>query len=102
MDGTLTGQAGTILGYNAYTRSGRVDQGTSVADGPCTLDATLKAHRCVPGHDEARYPRGPGRPVAGLFGDPQLFVLESRDSDNEDRNFSPVKLTDQQQGPQTC
>lgn len=29
-------------------------------------------------------------PSAGIFGDPQLFALESRDGDTETRNFSPV------------
>lgn len=31
-------------------------------------------------------------PSAGIWGDPQLFILESRDSDTEERNFSPVIL----------
>ena len=29
-------------------------------------------------------------PKYGIFGNPHLFVLESRDSDTETRNFSPV------------
>lgn len=29
-------------------------------------------------------------PATGIYGDPQHFVLETRDSDSEDRNFSPV------------
>ena len=29
-------------------------------------------------------------PQGGIFSDPQLFVLESRDPDSETRNFGPV------------
>eukprot|EP00959_Pyramimonas_sp_CCMP1952_P452079 9465205-Pyramimonas_sp.AAC.1 len=97
VDGTLTGQVGTLLGAAAPARA-RVDQGAPIVAGPCASQhSSLRGwdlHHCASGHDAKTYPAGPGRPLRGLFADPQLFVAESRDADREDRNTGPLKMTD--------
>ena len=78
-----------------------MDQGSPLVAGPCASLAATRGwdlHMCSEGYDTGAYPKGPGRPVAGQFADPQLFVAESRDADSEDRNVSPVKLTDLDSG----
>lgn len=62
--------------------------------GPCTISAT-GAYSCLPAVQTSTvigYNTPTPIPRAGLFGDPQLFVLESRDTDSQTRNFGPVML----------
>ena len=76
------------------SRCGRA-QGAPVAAGPCAYNTSLDGYVCVPGATSAvglpsGWPAGEALPPKGIFGDPQLFVLESRDPDSETRNFGPV------------
>jgi hypothetical protein len=71
-----------------------MDQGTPVIPGPCTFDTKLKAYSCVAkstsyGLADANRKPNP-LPPKGIFGNPQHFVMESRDADSETRNFGPV------------
>lgn len=108
MDGSLLGLGaagdgsagrGIIIGRFDAPRGMPYGQSTPVIPGPCTFSSAFKAYVCVPGSNDYTEdaPRGltPGlkpspTPKYGIFGDPQYFVLESRDGDSEDRNFSPV------------
>lgn len=93
VDGSLTGKASTLLGYNAASRSIPFEQGIALSPGPCQFSPVMKGYQCLPNStnwelDAALKPDPV--PFGGVFGDPQHFVLESRDPDSEDRNFSPV------------
>lgn len=94
LDGSLIGRVGTVLGdFVAQRHSSLYDQGTGVLPGPCIYHPPFQAYICTPGATATTLASGwspDPMPAAGIFGDPQLFVLESRDSDTEDRNFSPV------------
>jgi hypothetical protein len=70
-------------------------QGSPLATGPCSYNDTLDSYACLPGATTAvglpgGWPAGVAVPAKGIFGDPQMFVLESRDPDSEARNFGPV------------
>jgi hypothetical protein len=94
VDGTLTGTAGsTLIGAAPIDRSYPYDQSTPVTPGPCTRSNTLAAYQCDPDQstfllDQTLKPDP--IPAGGIFGNPQLVVVESMDGDSEDRNFSPV------------
>lgn len=110
MDGSLLGLdipssvpaaagRGIVMGAYNTSRSMPYAQGTPVTPGPCTYSSAFKAYICVPGSNA--YTTDPARgltadlkptpmPKYGIYGDPQHFVLESRDADSETRNFSPV------------
>ncbi|GFR40478.1 hypothetical protein Agub_g1045 [Astrephomene gubernaculifera] len=97
LDGSLFGNlaaTSTIAGaFHSGPRTFPMDQGTPVLPGPCTYSSVLKAYSCIKGStsfllDERLKPNP--IPATGIFGDPQHFVLESRDKDAETRNFSPV------------
>ena len=102
MDGSMlqTGGVAAALAGNADTlstgRSFPYDQGTPLAQGPCSYSPTLKAYRCVSNSSTFATPpmnlalKPNPIPAAGIFGDPQMFVFESRDPDTETRNFSPI------------
>ncbi len=85
---------GTIAGaFLGGPRTFPEDQGSPVLPGPCTYSSVLKSYRCAQNSssfllDERMKPNPV--PAAGIWGDPQFFVLESRDKDSEDRNFGPV------------
>jgi hypothetical protein len=88
----------------SHVRSGLCDldpsrrpQGAPTATGPCTYNDTISGYVCLPGATSASglpsgWPASQPLPPKGIFGDPQLFVLESRDPDSETRNFSPVTV----------
>jgi hypothetical protein len=92
--GDASGQ-GVMAGVFAQERVFPEDQGTPVIPGPCTYSSTLDSYRCFPNATsfllDTRLKPNPV-PAKGIFGDPQFFVLESRDADSEDRNFGPVML----------
>ena len=99
-DGSFLGTAGAATGHGGWAaarHASGVDQGSPLIDGTCVLDSDKDAYLCAtPGVDGAvalasGYQQS-SPPPAGLFGEPELFVLESRDKDTEDRNFSPVAL----------
>jgi hypothetical protein len=94
-DGSLTGAVSTILGqYDSARRLG-YDQGSTIIPGPCGYAPGYSAYSCTPGATTTALGaafRPQPVPAAGVYGDPQLFVLESRDSDSETRNFGPVML----------
>lgn len=83
--GSLPGAAGggsTLVGVSPIAGAGRPTyaQGTPVADGPCPfLDDAVSTpgYICVPGWTKS----APGVAVSsqGVWGDPQLLVIESRD-----------------------
>ncbi|KAK3258451.1 hypothetical protein CYMTET_32501, partial [Cymbomonas tetramitiformis] len=98
VDGSLLGSPGTLLGALAHQPRPQVEQGTPYVDAACDAAPPWSAVKCVAGRAGESRPAGPGRPVAGVFADPQLVVLESRDADSEDRNVSPAKLVDQGTG----
>lgn len=97
-DGSFTGDAGapgaTVLGaYLQRRHSSGVDQGAIIIDGPCRYRQQWGAYVCVP--DVLEHKLGvvwqpQPVPKKGIFGDPQLFVLESRDDDRETRIYDPV------------
>ena len=100
LDGSLLssmgsgGDASTLTGYfSPGQRSFPFEQGTPVVPGPCTYDSVTKGYSCVANSNafllDARLKPTP-LPPKGISGDPQLFVLESRDADTESRNFGPV------------
>ncbi|KXZ49223.1 hypothetical protein GPECTOR_22g814 [Gonium pectorale] len=85
--------AGTIAGVFTEPRIFPLDQGSPVLPGACTYTSVFDSYRCGIGSttfllDERLKPKP--IPPAGIWGDPQHFVLESRDRDMEDRNFGPV------------
>ncbi len=86
-------QTQSILGTFDAKRTFPYDQGTALIPGPCQYSETWKGYSCEPNSTafELSAPLKPN-PVTkgGIFADPQHFVLESRDPDSEDRNFSPV------------
>ncbi|GIL53440.1 hypothetical protein Vafri_9024 [Volvox africanus] len=97
LDGSLTGTVSTMVGIFTQKRVFPMDQGSPVLPGACTYSQVLNSYQCAvnsssyvvePGLD-ARYKPNPV-PVDGIWGDPQMLVLESRDKDSEDRNFGPV------------
>ncbi|KAJ9506879.1 hypothetical protein QJQ45_028160, partial [Haematococcus lacustris] len=96
VDGSLTGVVGSILGQNNQARSFPYDQGTPLTPGPCQFNDVWSGYQCVVNStdfelDTAFMPQPiPSGRFGGVFGDPQHFVLETRDGDSEDRNFSPV------------
>ena len=115
-DGGLTGMGiGTVAGtYLAGARGHPVEQahtvpalGVAPADaewssahadvtaadaeaggdgGPCYFVPEWRSYLCVPGVGVD----APGGLPGGVYGDPQLLVVESRDADSEDRNVSPL------------
>jgi hypothetical protein len=92
-DGTLTGIVGSVNGQYAGARSFPYDQGIPISQGPCVFDNVWQAYQCQT--NSSVFTGNPllkpnPMPPTGIFGDPQLFVLESRDADTEDRNFGPV------------
>ncbi|KAG1667228.1 hypothetical protein FOA52_009793 [Chlamydomonas sp. UWO 241] len=99
MDGSMLstgGVAAAIAGFASVARSYPFDQGTPLPHGPCLHSPTWNAYRCeanstsfiTPPMDATLKPNP--IPAAGIFGDPHMFVLESRDGDTETRNFGPV------------
>jgi hypothetical protein len=97
LDGSLTGRAQTVLGQydGPGGRRAGYDQGSTVIPGPCALDPAYSAYSCLPNATSSALGtafRPQPQPPAGVYGDPQLFVLESRDADSETRNFGPVLL----------
>ena len=72
------------------------DQGAPVLPGPCTYSGVYNSYSCVANSTLFSTPplnplfKPTPLPAKGIFGDPQLFVLESRDADTESRNFGPV------------
>ncbi|GIL91678.1 hypothetical protein Vretimale_9535 [Volvox reticuliferus] len=97
LDGSLTGTVGTTAGIFTQKRVFPMDQGSPVLPGACTYSQVQKSYQCTvnsssyvvePGLDP-RYKPNPV-PADGIWGDPQMLVLESRDKDSEDRNFGPV------------
>ncbi|KAG2491954.1 hypothetical protein HYH03_009686 [Edaphochlamys debaryana] len=98
LDGTLlgsgnAGEAGAMAGVFVSERRFPIDQGSAVIPGPCTYSETQDSYRCYEGSssfllDPSLTPKPV--PKKGIWGDPQHFVLESRDADSEDRNFGPV------------
>lgn len=88
----------TIVGAWAQPRhvSG-IDQGAPLEVGTCSHAPDHSGYVCgTPGAQgnvslASGYAQ-PVAPAAGLFGAPELLVLESRDKDSEDRNFAPVEL----------
>ncbi|KXZ54727.1 hypothetical protein GPECTOR_4g796 [Gonium pectorale] len=96
--------AGTIAGIFTQPRVFPMDQGSPVLPGACTYSSVYDSYRCGVGSttfllDERLKPKP--IPPAGIWGDPQHFVLESRDGDSEDRNFGPVffNVEDRNFGP---
>lgn len=97
--GAQSASRGTLVGYYGAARMMPYAQGTPVTPGPCTYSSTIDGYTCLMESDtysaagqnglSLAYKPTP-MPKYGVFGDPQLFVLESRDPDSEDRNFSPV------------
>ncbi|EFJ47175.1 hypothetical protein VOLCADRAFT_92352 [Volvox carteri f. nagariensis] len=94
LDGSLLGDVGSVSGYfQDGPRVFPMEQGTPVVPGPCTYDPILRSYGCVQGSSSFLLdaPMKPKPiPADGIWGDPQYFVLESRDKDSEDRNFGPV------------
>ncbi|GIL53447.1 hypothetical protein Vafri_9024 [Volvox africanus] len=94
LDGSLIGTIGSISGnFPDGPRVFPMDQGIPVLPGPCTYSAVLGSYSCVTGSSSflLNAPMKPNPiPSEGIWGDPQHFVLESRDKDSEDRNFGPV------------
>ncbi|KAG2432951.1 hypothetical protein HXX76_008679 [Chlamydomonas incerta] len=104
MDGTLLpGLAGsgwtakpgdTAVGYYGAPRSFPYDQGIPVIPGPCTFLPAIDGYTCAANSSAYGLPNAAMKPVptpvGGIGGNQQLFVLESRDADTEDRNFGPV------------
>ncbi|GIM05166.1 hypothetical protein Vretimale_9611 [Volvox reticuliferus] len=97
LDGSLTGTVSTTAGIFTQKRVFPMDQGSPVLPGACTYSQVQKSYQCAvnsssyvvePGLDP-RYKPNPV-PPDGIWGDPQMLVLESRDKDSEDRNFGPV------------
>eukprot|EP00798_Chlamydomonas_sp_ICE-L_P008885 gene8886-3764_t len=109
LDGSLTGGIGSVNGMFGTQRLFPYDQGTPVIPGACTnshiwnnytcLDKsctyspTWNSYTCLDNVNS--FLLNPAKkpnpiPQGGIFGDPQLFVLESRDADMETRNFGPV------------
>ena len=89
----------TVVGAWAAPRHGSgIDQGAPLeVQGTCSHTPDLRGYVCAtPGADGGVDLRSgyeqPAAPAKGLFGAPELFVLESRDKDSEDRNFGPVLL----------
>jgi hypothetical protein len=71
------------------------DQGTAVVAGTCSLQVDRDAYVCATPGVEGRVSLLSGYvqlapPPAGLFGKLDMFVIESRDRDSEDRDFGPV------------
>ncbi|PNH07097.1 Fibrocystin-L [Tetrabaena socialis] len=94
LDGRLTGQVNTIVGFNDRPRTFPYDQGTPLIPGPCALLPSTPAYTCAPNSSAYLLPstalKPVPTPVGGISGNQHMFVLESRDSDSEDRNFGPV------------
>ncbi|KXZ43941.1 hypothetical protein GPECTOR_77g37 [Gonium pectorale] len=99
LDGTLLGggdpaNAGIITGvWKEGPRSFPYDQGPPVLPGACTYSSAIGSYMCAVKStnfllDERLKPNP--IPPNGIYGDPQHFVLESRDKDSEDRMFAPV------------
>ncbi len=89
---TITGIFNAAAGGRAFP----YDQGTPVLPGPCTYSGVYGSYSCVANSTAFSTPpldllqKPSPQPPKGIFGDPQLFVMESRDPDSEDRNFGPV------------
>jgi hypothetical protein len=81
-DGTLLGSApgSTLLGtYLTQRHASGIDQGTGVLQGPCVWLASPGAYLCRRGVMTTASGWVPSPlPPAGIWGDPQLLVLESR------------------------
>jgi hypothetical protein len=79
-DGTLLGTPGTLMGaYHTPRHASGIDQGTGVLPGPCTLMPAWGGYLCRPGVMTTTSGWAPSPlPPAGIWGDPQLLVLESR------------------------
>ncbi|GAX81123.1 hypothetical protein CEUSTIGMA_g8557.t1 [Chlamydomonas eustigma] len=102
MDGSMLsstpGQASALAGQFGAMRTYPFDQGTPLPDGPCVYNSMISGYNCwsnmstftTPPMDLTLKPTP--LPKTGIFGDPQLFVLESMDSDTETRNFGPVRF----------
>ncbi|EFJ47177.1 hypothetical protein VOLCADRAFT_92355 [Volvox carteri f. nagariensis] len=97
LDGSLTGTVSTTAGIFTSKRVFPMDQGSPVLPGACTYSAYQDSYQCVVNSTsyiaetglDPRYKPNPV-PADGIWGDPQMLVLESRDKDTEDRNFGPV------------
>jgi hypothetical protein len=91
------GKPGTTLhgGWREPRHTSGYDQGTTVVSGTCSLETSFTAYQCrQPGVEgtvslTSGYQQAAPPPM-GLFGQPELFIIESRDRDSEDRNFGPV------------
>ncbi|EFJ47178.1 hypothetical protein VOLCADRAFT_92358 [Volvox carteri f. nagariensis] len=97
LDGSLTGTVSTTAGIFTSKRVFPMDQGSPVLPGACTYSEYQDSYQCVVNSTsyiaeaglDLRYKPDPV-PADGIWGDPQMLVLESRDKDTEDRNFGPV------------
>ena len=84
--GAFDTTSSSVAGLSSSTlgRSFPYDQGIPLPHGPCSYDPQLKGYKCssnsssfvTPPMDLKLKPNPV--PPAGIFGDPQLFVLESR------------------------
>jgi hypothetical protein len=87
LDGSLFGWMGlggrsTVVGVAPVAAAARPTyaQGTPIADGPCPFindPVATPGYTCVPGWSSVA--AGTVVPADGLWGDPQLLVIESRD-----------------------
>lgn len=83
-----------MMGALTSQRQFPFDQASPLIPGPCSYSPTWDAYSCLPNSDAFDISVLPASlkpaptPAKGIFGDPQHFVLESRDSDSEDRNVS--------------
>ncbi|KAG2496270.1 hypothetical protein HYH03_005503 [Edaphochlamys debaryana] len=93
LDGSMIGSKGSVAGIFTQPRHFAIDQGSPVIPGACSYSSAYDSYNCYEGSssfllDPALKPSP--IPKKGIWGDPQHFVLESRDADSEDRNFGPV------------
>jgi hypothetical protein len=82
-DGSLTGVNGsTVLGaYPTQRSASQIDQGSGVVPGPCSWVPAFQGYHCRPGVVTTQLTSGwlPSPvPASGIWGDPQLLVVESR------------------------
>ena len=84
--GSFTPTSGSVVGLSSTTlgRSYPYDQGIPLPHGPCSYDPTWKGYKCSSNSSAFVTPpmdltfKPSPIPPSGIFGDPQLFVLESR------------------------
>jgi hypothetical protein len=82
-------------GWRQPRHASGFDQGTTVVPGTCALETQFLSYKCTRPGVEGSVALTSGYrqampPPGGLFGNPEFFVIESRDRDTEDRNFGPL------------